>query len=335
MTTCITKFFLNIIDLRREQWHNKAAFVLCVEFAEDTLRFLTLISFFATVLTYYGLPYHLIRRINISYRSFYRKFLSVMNYLMLMRHINSFPPATQEELQNVGMCIICRVEMEDGQKLPCGHIFHSACFRGWLGRSHECPICRRSLIELIQAQQNHQNHPVHFPNQPMGNIPNINQFQFQGQFQQPPQFQQVQQPQPQPQLQPIQPIQPIQPPSPQVQPNVQHSPQRQAYQPSPFSPVQSSPLRSDESRDVPPEYSSLLETTSLQLQQVDQLASQLSQVAEELHNLKNIILQQQSLIYNLPSSDRNNNNEERIPKDDDISGENDIRKRRLLRFSQN
>jgi hypothetical protein len=30
---------------------------------------------------------------------------------------------------------------------PCGHEFHEACFRAWMGRSGSCPTCRTHLYD--------------------------------------------------------------------------------------------------------------------------------------------------------------------------------------------
>lgn len=46
--------------------------------------------------------------------------------------IRLFPPATEEDLKHDNLCIICRDEMTEGRKLPCGHIFHSECFDTWI-----------------------------------------------------------------------------------------------------------------------------------------------------------------------------------------------------------
>lgn len=46
---------------------------------------------------------------------------------------NVYPDATTEELHSGdNVCIICREEMTTAaKKLPCNHIFHTACLRSW------------------------------------------------------------------------------------------------------------------------------------------------------------------------------------------------------------
>ena len=57
-----------------------------------------------------------------------------------------FPPATEEEIREAGgICIICRDDMSEGRRLPCGHVFHFACLRLWLQQQQSCPTCRQDI----------------------------------------------------------------------------------------------------------------------------------------------------------------------------------------------
>lgn len=59
-----------------------------------------------------------------------------------------YPDATPEELQlSDNICIICREDMvSSSKKLPCGHIFHTACLRSWFQRQQTCPTCRLNIL---------------------------------------------------------------------------------------------------------------------------------------------------------------------------------------------
>lgn len=59
-----------------------------------------------------------------------------------------YPDATPEELaMSDNICIICREDMVNtSKKLPCGHIFHTACLRSWFQRQQTCPTCRLNIL---------------------------------------------------------------------------------------------------------------------------------------------------------------------------------------------
>ena len=100
------------------------------------------------------------------------------HYLLLLSSPCSYPDATVEELEAVNnVCIICREEMVSRcKKLPCNHIFHTACLQSWFQRQQTCPTCRMDILSMslglqrgaaqgaqqrqqgAPRQQNHQQH---------------------------------------------------------------------------------------------------------------------------------------------------------------------------------
>lgn len=84
-----------------------------------------------------------------------------------------YPDATPEELaQSDNICIICREDMVNtSKKLPCGHIFHTACLRSWFQRQQTCPTCRLNILRNTttpteQAAQNDGMDRLNNNNQP-------------------------------------------------------------------------------------------------------------------------------------------------------------------------
>lgn len=76
-----------------------------------------------------------------------------------IRNMNTlYPDATPEELAlSDNICIICREDMVNtSKKLPCGHIFHTACLRSWFQRQQTCPTCRLNILRA-PAERNTQN----------------------------------------------------------------------------------------------------------------------------------------------------------------------------------
>lgn len=101
----------------------------------------------------------------ISFCCYLRNFKKALNDVILsrraIRNMNTlYPDATPEELaQSDNICIICREDMVNtSKKLPCGHIFHTACLRSWFQRQQTCPTCRLNILRSNspndQAAQN-------------------------------------------------------------------------------------------------------------------------------------------------------------------------------------
>ena len=53
-------------------------------------------------------------------------------------------------------CSICLTELSEGEVCrylpqPCGHIFHLSCIDEWFHLSHSCPLCKRSIRDILQV----------------------------------------------------------------------------------------------------------------------------------------------------------------------------------------
>ena len=138
---------------------HKATLIFAVEVQAQAAKFVFYITFFAIVLTYYGMPINLFREVYMSFQSLRQRLVAFGKYRHLMASMNRFSAPSNEELDDAGpTCIICRDEMSTrtAKKLPgCGHIFHKSCLREWLVQQQTCPTCRGdiSTLELKQRQQ--------------------------------------------------------------------------------------------------------------------------------------------------------------------------------------
>ncbi|CUS07053.1 unnamed protein product [Tuber aestivum] len=150
-------------------WEEKGTWVFYLELTTDLLKLATYLCFFAIVLTWYGLPLHIIRDVYLTLRSFITRIRDFIRYRRATAHMNSrYPDASAEEVEREGVCIICREEMrawtagaenEGGRavgtqdqrsrpkRLPCGHVLHFSCLRSWLERQQRCPTCRRPVLD--------------------------------------------------------------------------------------------------------------------------------------------------------------------------------------------
>lgn len=164
------KYVLNVIDMRMEDpWENKSMYVFYLDLMTDFFKLITYLIFFVIILTFYGLPLHIIRDVYVTLRSFLAKCRDLVRYRRATRNMNErYPDGTNDELERLSdrTCIICREEMvasdvrarrdvperrsgvnDTPKKLPCGHIFHFHCLRSWLERQQSCPTCRRPVLE--------------------------------------------------------------------------------------------------------------------------------------------------------------------------------------------
>ncbi|KAL0480543.1 HRD1 [Acrasis kona] len=124
--------------------HERAIFYL--DIASDLLQSAIYILFFGVIMSKYGLPIHLLRDIYVAVHSMFKRVNDLVHYRRLTTNLDQrFPEATANDLEDQQICVVCRNEMVFGQlsvkKLPCGHMFHANCLRGWLERGHNCPTC--------------------------------------------------------------------------------------------------------------------------------------------------------------------------------------------------
>ena len=168
---------VNEMEIDVPGWEEKGRWVFYLDLLTDLLKLIIYLSFFGILLTFYGLPIHILRDVVVTIRSFARRIVDFMRYRNATRDMNErYPDATAEEVSREDVCIICREEMTPVQpaqpaagtgadpaappannaqrvpdrlrpkKLPCGHILHFACLRSWLERQQNCPTCRRPVL---------------------------------------------------------------------------------------------------------------------------------------------------------------------------------------------
>lgn len=167
---------VNELEIDVAGWEEKGRWVFYLDLLTDFVKLLVYICFFAILLTFYGLPIHILRDVVVTIRSFARRIMDFVRYRNATRDMNErYPDATHEEVAREEVCIICREEMvsilpapdapAEGEqpavgaqrarrvpdrlrpkKLPCGHILHFACLRSWLERQQNCPTCRRPVV---------------------------------------------------------------------------------------------------------------------------------------------------------------------------------------------
>jgi E3 ubiquitin-protein ligase synoviolin len=148
-------------------WEEKGRWVFYLDLATDFIKSVVYLGFFMILMTFYGIPIHIMRDLFMTIRSFIKRLHDFVQYRNATRDMNTrYPDATAEELERENTCIVCREEMrpwvqsdantaqagrrmderQRAKKLPCGHILHFSCLRSWLERQQVCPTCRRPVL---------------------------------------------------------------------------------------------------------------------------------------------------------------------------------------------
>ncbi|XP_015120108.1 E3 ubiquitin-protein ligase synoviolin A [Diachasma alloeum] len=144
------KYILHTIDLQNESpWENKPVLLLYTELVIGLIKVILYVAFVTVMVKLYTLPLFAVRPMYYTMRTFKKAFQDIVMSRRAIRNMNTFyPDATPEELAAAdNVCIICREEMVSAsKKLPCNHIFHTACLRSWFQRQQTCPTCRLNIL---------------------------------------------------------------------------------------------------------------------------------------------------------------------------------------------
>ncbi|KAL2118167.1 hypothetical protein VTJ04DRAFT_7827 [Mycothermus thermophilus] len=153
------------MDIEVPGWEGKGQWVLSLDLFTDFIKLSIYTAFFSILVTFYGLPIHIMRDWFMTTRSFLKRLHALIRYRQALKHMQQYPDATAEDLGREDTCIICREEMrpwnpEDStqvqrsraKKLPCGHVLHFGCLKSWLERQQVCPTCRRPVAQEAQPQ---------------------------------------------------------------------------------------------------------------------------------------------------------------------------------------
>ncbi|XP_031634909.1 E3 ubiquitin-protein ligase HRD1 [Contarinia nasturtii] len=172
------KYVLHAAEMRADTpWENKAVFLLYTELVIGFIRVVLYILFVIIMVRIYTLPLFAFRPMYYTMRNFKKALNDVILSRRAIRNMNTlYPDATPEELaMSDNICIICREDMVNtSKKLPCGHIFHTACLRSWFQRQQTCPTCRLNILRNTNspADQVGQNDGMDQLNNNNNNQPN-------------------------------------------------------------------------------------------------------------------------------------------------------------------
>ncbi|KAI3536542.1 hypothetical protein CABS01_01413 [Colletotrichum abscissum] len=146
------------MDIEVPGWEAKGQWILILDLFADCVKLAIYLVFFGILLTFYGLPIHIMRDLFMTARSVIKRGSALWRYRKAVEDMNKYPDATEEDLGREDTCIICREEMRPWdptngavervrpKKLPCGHILHFGCLKSWLERQQVCPTCRSPVV---------------------------------------------------------------------------------------------------------------------------------------------------------------------------------------------
>ncbi|KAI5181450.1 E3 ubiquitin-protein ligase synoviolin [Nematocida sp. AWRm80] len=95
---------------------------------------------------HFRMPINLFRECIIVSKQLGTRIKTVMAYKALLEELKACPNATEEELAQNKVCLICHEDMDVAKKLECSHFFHMDCLKEWLHRQQACPICRKEVV---------------------------------------------------------------------------------------------------------------------------------------------------------------------------------------------
>lgn len=151
----LVKFFFYLWDRRLDgQWHNMGVALMYLEFVTDVFQLLVYMAFFAIVIHYYGLPFHIVRNFVRKFASLRQRIGDLISYWQATSAMDErFPEASAEEIQKAEVCSICfdNLDVARTSRLPCGHILHYHCLRNLFLKKQECPLCRASVFAPARA----------------------------------------------------------------------------------------------------------------------------------------------------------------------------------------
>lgn len=184
MNICLNTWEVHYLNTHpdEEVMESKELYLKIVKLVE-TICSLAIYHFL--VFTFIGpnrIPIYLAKDTIFTAISLVKQVKEMMIHLKTAKELDSkLLDATEEELnEDNNLCIICRDDMTTvgvtkgerlyPKKLPCNHIIHLGCLKGWLEISQVCPLCRGPVFvdppvaannqQQQQQEQQQQQHPV-------------------------------------------------------------------------------------------------------------------------------------------------------------------------------
>eukprot|EP01122_Echinamoeba_exundans_P013258 TRINITY_DN5757_c0_g1_i1.p1 TRINITY_DN5757_c0_g1~~TRINITY_DN5757_c0_g1_i1.p1 ORF type:complete len:665 (-),score=93.29 TRINITY_DN5757_c0_g1_i1:21-2015(-) len=168
---CVSGLVKNLIhfaDLARGgNWEGRGAYMFYTDVIASAIVLAATLGHYVVILFIHGISLNVVDvlifvNMRIVFLNLKTKIAAYRNYRRLAIDMDQrYPQVPAEELQQLNdSCAICREHMTAARRLPCGHIFHTACLRSWLEHNHTCPTCRHPLIDDSAQNRNAPRGPM-------------------------------------------------------------------------------------------------------------------------------------------------------------------------------
>lgn len=154
----LLKYAADLWQALRGPWPGHASFVYHAELVTDVSVQCATLAHYAHILLLHGisiLDALLLLDMRLVFGNLRARLAHYRHYRTVARHMDSvLVDAAKERLAASAddVCAICRDALASGVKeLPCAHLFHGECLRGWLEHNTSCPTCRRALFPAPAA----------------------------------------------------------------------------------------------------------------------------------------------------------------------------------------
>lgn len=154
LTYNMAKLLIHYVDyVKSYTFHSKVTFFSHLFILKCILETITHMVFLTLTILRHGiLPILFVRPLLASMSGFVNSVKTQLNCNKVVSYINRIcPDSTPEDLSKAHdiTCVVCREEMTECKRLPCGHMFHLQCLKAWFQRQQTCPTCRLDILSMI------------------------------------------------------------------------------------------------------------------------------------------------------------------------------------------